>query len=68
MAKTSVHQESTKAEAPARRTCSYCGEPSGSISKGTGLPLVVDRKTGEAHHVNCEPAVSPAMLERMVGA
>ena len=67
----SVHQEHRESEAPngvARRTCSYCGELSGSISAGTGRPLVVDRKTGEAHHVNCKPMVSMAALERMVGA
>lgn len=67
MAETSVHQEhAEKAEAPARRTCSYCGEPSGSISKGTGRPLVIDQKTGEAAHVNCKPCVGIAALERMV--
>lgn len=76
MTATSVHQEQAKAPQAAlpdgvtRRTCSYCGEPWGSISKGTGRPLVVDRSsaTGEAHHVNCKPAVSVAALDRMVGA
>lgn len=64
---TSVHQEQQGegGEAAARRLCAFCGEPSGSISAGTGRPLVLDRESSEWMHVNCRPAVGLAMLERM---
>ncbi|CAA9457190.1 MAG: hypothetical protein AVDCRST_MAG28-2634 [uncultured Rubrobacteraceae bacterium] len=41
-------------EAP--RLCAGCGEPSGSISEGTGFPLVRDRYgDGLMYHVRCLP-------------
>ncbi len=71
MTTISVHEEQTDkgeetGKAPSR-LCSYCGQPSGSISKGTGRPLVVNRQTGEAYHVNCKPGVGIAALVRMGG-
>lgn len=42
-----------------KNTCVHCGEPSGSISKGTGRPLIRNRKGGSLstwEHVNCRPA------------
>ena len=38
-----------------RRTCAACGEPSGSISAGTGFPVVRERETGRYYHVRCRP-------------
>ena len=38
-----------------RKHCAGCGEPAGSISQGTGAPLVKDRRTeeGRFYHVRC---------------
>jgi len=36
-----------------RRACAECGERSGSVSKGTGRPLVLDKETGRWLHVRC---------------
>ena len=36
-------------------TCAACGEPSGSISAGTGYPVVRERETGRYYHVRCRP-------------
>ncbi len=52
------------------RSCGKCGERAGSISAGTGRPLLLDPKSGEFFHLNCRPgAVSfgaaLAGLERM---
>ncbi len=42
--------------------CSGCGEPAGSISQGTGAPLVEDRRTdGRFYHVRCLPDNSLSM-------
>ncbi len=38
-----------------RRTCAACGEPAGSISAGTGFPVVRERATGIYYHVRCRP-------------
>jgi hypothetical protein len=38
-----------------RRHCAECGDPSGSISQGTGFPLVRDKESGEFFHVRCMP-------------
>ncbi len=44
--------------------CAKCGEPAGSISAGTGFPLVKDRNgDGESMvHVRCAARVSAAVL------
>ena len=34
--------------------CAGCGEPGGSVSAGTGTPLV-GRKGGKLFHVTCKP-------------
>jgi hypothetical protein len=39
-----------------RKYCDGCGEGAGSISLGTGAPLVKDRRTNEYfYHVSCLP-------------
>jgi hypothetical protein len=37
------------------RPCAGCGEPAGSISAGTGFPVVRDRESGHWFHVRCRP-------------
>ncbi len=37
------------------RFCAKCGERAGSISKGTGRPLMRDNTTGEFFHIGCRP-------------
>ncbi len=37
------------------RSCEGCGERAGSISAGTGRPLVLDRETRGFFHVSCKP-------------
>jgi hypothetical protein len=53
-----------------RGSCAGCGEPSGSISQGTGFPLVRDKESGLMHHVRCLPGTRDldavwSALERM---
>ena len=57
-----------------RKYCAGCGELAGSISQGTGDPLVKDRRTeeGRFYHVRCLPGNSFldahwSWLERMGG-
>jgi len=59
----SVAQE--RKNRPVRR-CAECGEAAGSISAGTGRPLVLDRESGERRHVNCCQAAGPEALETML--
>ena len=40
---------------PEPRCCASCCEPSGSVSEGTGFPLVRDRDSGRMYHVRCLP-------------
>lgn len=66
MAHSHIIRETIPAIAPERqpeekatrdpRCCAGCGEPSGSISEGTGFPLVRDRESGRMYHVRCLPA------------
>lgn len=44
-----------------RTICAACGEPSGSISAGTGYP-VGGPKNGPMYHVRCRPGPSPAFV------
>ncbi len=43
----------TTAKTP--RPCAGCGEPAGSISAGTGYPVVREHATGRYYHVRCRP-------------
>ena len=49
------------------RCCEACGERAGSISAGTGRPLVRDRESGLFFHLSCKPgaAHSGEFLSRM---
>ena len=44
---------STTAKMP--RPCAGCGEAAGSISAGTGYPVVRERESGLYYHVRCRP-------------
>jgi len=37
------------------RPCAGCGEKAGSISAGTGRPLVLDKESGHFFHLSCKP-------------
>jgi hypothetical protein len=57
-----------------RKRCEGCGELAGSISQGTGTPLVKDRRTtdGGFYHVRCLPGnwfleAHWSCLEKMCG-
>ena len=56
----SAHPSTTTTENTRRRSCEACGEFSGSISAGTGAPLVRDRQTGEWFHLRCRPGATAA--------
>ena len=55
------------------RRCAGCGEAAGSVSEGTGFPLVRDRHgDGRLYHVRCLPGTYDldavwSSLERMGG-
>ncbi len=57
-----IAQEKQTDKAPS--LCAKCGGPAGSISAGTGFPLVRDRNgDGESMvHVRCAARVSAAVL------
>lgn len=42
-------------DTPPVRSCEGCGEKSGSISAGTGRPLVRDGASGLFFHLSCKP-------------
>ena len=54
MTTETLPQETKADKAPSR--CAGCGERAGSISQGTGFPLVRDRRDGGLmYHVRCLP-------------
>ena len=55
-----AHPSATTTDKPRRRSCEACGEMAGSISAGTGAPLVRDRETGAYFHVRCHPGTIAA--------
>jgi hypothetical protein len=40
------------------RSCEGCGEHAGSISAGTGRPLVRDKASGHWFHLSCKPGAA----------
>ena len=64
----------TKSSAPAPpttsektpRPCVACGEPSGSISAGTGYPVVRDHAKGRYFHVRCRPGTPSGAVAGVV--
>ena len=55
MTTTTTIQEPTATEVRTARSCTGCGERSGSVSAGTGRPLVLDKASGRFFHVSCKP-------------
>jgi hypothetical protein len=52
---TTTIPEPTKTDTRPVRCCEGCGEKSGSISAGTGRPLMLDKASGRFFHVSCKP-------------
>ncbi len=50
------------------RPCAGCGEPSGSISAGTGYPVVRERSTGRYFHVRCRPGTPSGAAAVVIGS
>ncbi len=68
---TSVPKEIPE-ETRTRGECAGCGEIAGSISAGTGFPLVRSREEGLMFHVRCLPSTREldavwSSLERIGG-
>jgi hypothetical protein len=40
------------------RCCEGCGERAGSISAGTGRPLMLDKASGRFFHLSCKPGAA----------
>jgi hypothetical protein len=59
--------EPTTTDTRSVRCCEGCGERAGSISAGTGRPLVLDKASGHWFHLSCKPGAvrSGEFLSRM---
>jgi hypothetical protein len=56
MTTTTTIPESTRTDTRPVRCCEGCGERAGSISAGTGRPLVRDKASGLWFHLSCKPS------------
>jgi hypothetical protein len=67
MTTTTTIPESARTDTRPVRSCEGCGERAGSISAGTGRPLVLDKATGHWFHLLCKPDAtrSGEFLSRM---
>jgi hypothetical protein len=67
MTTTTTIPEPTATDTRPVRTCEACGERAGSISAGTGRPLVRDKESGHFFHLSCKPGAmrSGEFLSRM---
>ena len=63
---TTIPEPATTDTRPVR-CCEGCGERAGSISAGTGRPLVRDKASGLFFHLSCKPGAmrSGELLEKM---
>jgi hypothetical protein len=64
---TTTIPDPTKADIRPVRSCEACGERAGSISAGTGRPLMRDNASGRFFHLSCKPGAmrSGEFLSRM---
>jgi hypothetical protein len=64
---TTTIPEPARTDTRPLRTCEGCGERAGSISAGTGRPLVRDKASGRFFHLLCKPGAmrSGEFLSRM---
>jgi hypothetical protein len=58
MTTTTTIPEPTTPDSRQVRRCEACGERAGSISAGTGRPLVRDRESGLFFHLSCKPGAA----------
>ena len=67
MTTTTSVAEPTRTDTRPVRACAGCGERAGSISAGTGRPLVREKTSGHFFHLSCKPgaARSGEFLSRM---
>ena len=54
---TTIAESATTDTRPVRH-CQGCSERSGSISAGTGRPLVLDKDSGHWFHLSCKPGAA----------
>jgi hypothetical protein len=57
----SIREKAPEFPAPTPRPvrhCQGCGERAGSISAGTGRPLVLDKANGHWFHLSCKPGAA----------
>jgi hypothetical protein len=54
---TTIPEPATNATRPVRH-CQGCGERSGSVSAGTGRPLMRDNASGLFFHLSCKPGAA----------
>jgi hypothetical protein len=55
MTTTTTIPEPARADTRPVRSCEGCGEKAGSVSAGTGRPLVGDKASGLFFHLSCKP-------------
>jgi hypothetical protein len=55
---TTTIAESAATDTRPVRTCEGCGERAGSISRGTGRPVVRDKASGQWFHLTCRPGAA----------
>jgi hypothetical protein len=58
MTTTTTIPEPTTTDTRPVRCCAGCGEKVGSISAGTGRPLVLDKDSGHWFHLSCKPGAA----------
>ena len=68
----SIREKAPEVPAPTPRPvrhCQGCGERSGSVSAGTGRPLMRDKASGLFFHVSCKPGAAsmPTALATLSG-
>ena len=54
---TTIQQPARAATRPVCH-CQGCGERAGSISAGTGRPLMLDKASGHWFHLSCKPGAA----------
>jgi hypothetical protein len=55
MTTTTTIPEPSRTDTRPVRSCEACGERAGSISRGRGRPLVLDKDSGHWFHLSCKP-------------
>jgi hypothetical protein len=58
MTTTTSVPEPTRTSSRPVRSCEGCGERAGSISAGTGRPLMRDNASGRFFHLSCKPGAA----------